>query len=49
MISMDSPKQAPGALPALEGDARGASREAYVSLEDRAPAEEPPLDDEVSK
>ena len=45
---MDSPKRAPGALSAFEGNARGASREACASLEDEAPAEEPPLNDKVT-
>ena len=47
MISVDSPERALGALSALEGDARGASLEACASLEDRSPAGEPLLDDEV--
>ena len=45
---MDSPERAPDALPALEGDALGVSREACVSLEDRTPTREPPLDDEAA-
>ena len=37
MISVDSPERALDALSTLEGDARGASREACVSLEDGTP------------
>ena len=48
MIFVDSPKQAPDALPDMESDARATSREACASLEDGAPAREPPLDDEVA-
>ena len=47
-ISMDSPERASDALLALEGDARGASREACASLEDRDSTGELSLDDEVS-
>ena len=46
-ISVDSLERAPSALLALEGDARGASPEACALLEDGAPSEEPPLDDEI--
>ena len=45
---MDSPERASSALLAFEGDARGASREACASLEDRTRAREPPLDGEVA-
>ena len=45
---MDSPEQAPGVLLALEGDARGASKEACTSLKGGALAGEPPLDDKVA-
>ena len=45
---MDSPEQVLGALPALEDDAQGASRETYASLEDGAPSRELPLEDEVA-
>ena len=45
---MDSLEQAPSAQLTLEGDARGASLEAYASLKDGASAGEPPLDDEVA-
>ena len=48
MIYLDSPEQAPGALPASEDVARGASREACSSLEDGAPPGEPPFEDEVA-
>ena len=48
VIAIDSLERALGALPALEGNARGASREACASLEDRALVKEPPLDDEVA-
>ena len=39
---MDSPERASNALPALEGAAQDASREAYASQEDGALAEGPP-------
>ena len=45
---MDSPERAPGALPALEGDALGVSREACASLEDRALVKELPLEEEAT-
>ena len=45
---MDSTERALGVLPTLEGDARGAYREARVLLEDGAPVGEPPLDGEVA-
>ena len=48
MIYLDSLEQAPGALPASEDEARGASQEACSSLENEAPAGEPPFDDEVA-
>ena len=47
MIFLDAPKRAPGALPTLEGDALGVSREACALLEDRALVKEPPLNDEL--
>ena len=45
---MDSPKRAPRVPPALEGDALGASREAYAFLEDGAPSGELAFDGEVA-
>ena len=48
MISVDSLERAPNVLLALEGDARGASREACASLENGAPTRELPLADEVT-
>ena len=42
LIIADSPERASNALPALEGTAQDASREAYASLEDRALAGGPP-------
>ena len=43
MIFVDSLERASDVLLALEGDARGSSQEACASLEDGAPAREPPL------
>ena len=42
VITMDSPERAIDALLALEGVAQDASKEAYASLEDGAPAGGPP-------
>ena len=49
MISVDSPNRAPGSLSAVEVDAQGASQETCALLEDRAPAGEPPLANEVTR
>ena len=49
MISVDSPDRAPGALPAMEGDAQGASRETCTLKEDGALARDPPLSEEVTR
>ena len=47
VVSLDSPQQASDALPALEGAAQDASREAYAYLEDGIPAGKPPSVDKV--
>ena len=47
VITANSPKKAFDALPALEGAAQDASKEACASLEDGTPAERPPSADKV--
>ena len=47
MIFVDSLERAPSVLPALEGDARGASQEVCLLLANGSIVGEPPLNGEV--
>ena len=47
VITVDSPKKAPGALLTLEGIAQGVPREARASLDDEISAGGPPIADNI--